>query len=80
MLPMVSLCFSYQGRPETPADNGPLVDWVDVLVLDIHETMLKDTVRTMSYGEFILNNPGVFKDAVVMDVGCGSGILSSESS
>jgi protein arginine N-methyltransferase 3 len=47
--------------------------------VDIHETMLKDTVRTMSYGEFILNNPGIFKDAIVMDVGCGSGILSSES-
>jgi ribosomal protein L11 methylase PrmA len=46
---------------------------------DIHETMLKDTVRTLSYGEFILNNPGVFKDAIVMDVGCGSGILSSQS-
>lgn len=40
--------------------------------------MLKDTVRTMSYGEFILNNPGIFKDAIVMDVGCGSGILSSK--
>jgi ribosomal protein L11 methylase PrmA len=47
--------------------------------IDIHETMLKDTVRTMSYGEFILNNPGIFKDAIVMDVGCGSGILSSKS-
>lgn len=35
-------------------------------------------MRTMSYGEFILNNPGIFKDAIVMDVGCGSGILSSE--
>jgi protein arginine N-methyltransferase 3 len=41
--------------------------------------MLKDTVRTMSYGEFILNNPTIFKDAIVLDVGCGSGILSSMS-
>lgn len=39
--------------------------------------MLKDRIRTMSYGEFILNNPQVFSGAVVMDVGCGTGILSS---
>ncbi|WWD20249.1 hypothetical protein CI109_104725 [Kwoniella shandongensis] len=43
---------------------------------DIHEIMLKDTVRTVSYARFILSNPKVFKDAVVMDVGCGTGILS----
>ncbi|KAK8849623.1 hypothetical protein IAR55_004958 [Kwoniella newhampshirensis] len=43
---------------------------------DIHEIMLKDTVRTVSYARFILSNPKVFKGAVVMDVGCGTGILS----
>nr|XP_019043601.1 protein arginine N-methyltransferase 3 [Kwoniella bestiolae CBS 10118]OCF22531.1 protein arginine N-methyltransferase 3 [Kwoniella bestiolae CBS 10118] len=43
---------------------------------DIHEIMLKDTVRTVSYARFILSNPQVFKDAIVMDVGCGTGILS----
>nr|XP_018260362.1 protein arginine N-methyltransferase 3 [Kwoniella dejecticola CBS 10117]OBR82520.1 protein arginine N-methyltransferase 3 [Kwoniella dejecticola CBS 10117] len=43
---------------------------------DIHEIMLKDTVRTVSYARFILSNPQIFKDAVVMDVGCGTGILS----
>lgn len=41
--------------------------------------MLKDTTRTVSYGRFILSNPKVFKDAIVMDVGAGTGILSSES-
>ncbi|WWC73749.1 uncharacterized protein I206_107721 [Kwoniella pini CBS 10737] len=43
---------------------------------DIHEIMLKDTVRTVSYARFILSNPKIFKDAIVMDVGCGTGILS----
>ncbi|WVF68467.1 hypothetical protein IAT40_003233 [Kwoniella sp. CBS 6097] len=43
---------------------------------DIHEIMLKDTVRTVSYARFILSNPKVFQDAIVMDVGCGTGILS----
>lgn len=47
--------------------------------LDIHEIMLKDTVRTVSYARFLLSNPQVFRGAVVMDVGCGTGILSSES-
>lgn len=46
---------------------------------DIHEIMLKDTTRTVSYARFILSNPSVFKDAIVMDVGAGTGILSSES-
>ena len=42
----------------------------------IHEEMLKDKVRTESYKDFILKNPKVFKDAVVLDVGCGTSILS----
>ncbi|KAF7703576.1 protein arginine N-methyltransferase 3 [Silurus meridionalis] len=42
----------------------------------IHEEMLKDKVRTESYRDFINLNPDVFKDKVVLDVGCGTGILS----
>ena len=43
---------------------------------DIHSVMINDKVRTASYAKFILTNQEVFKDAVVMDVGCGTGILS----
>ncbi|GBE81018.1 Protein arginine N-methyltransferase 1 [Sparassis crispa] len=42
----------------------------------IHEEMLKDTVRTGSYRNAIINNPHLFKDKTVLDVGCGTGILS----
>lgn len=42
----------------------------------IHEEMLKDEVRTRTYMRSIVNNPHLFKDKVVMDVGCGTGILS----
>ncbi|KAK0503663.1 S-adenosyl-L-methionine-dependent methyltransferase [Armillaria luteobubalina] len=43
---------------------------------DIHAIMIQDKVRTSTYAEFILSNPSVFEDAVVLDVGCGTGILS----
>ncbi|GAA5821946.1 hypothetical protein JCM10212_005157 [Sporobolomyces blumeae] len=45
---------------------------------DIHEIMLKDAVRTNAYRDFILHpaNAPVFKDKIVLDVGCGTGILS----
>jgi type I protein arginine methyltransferase len=44
--------------------------------IDIHETMLKDTIRTDAYRDFIYDNKHLFKDKVVLDVGCGTGILS----
>jgi len=42
----------------------------------IHEEMLKDQVRTKTYMESIYQNAWYFKDKVVLDVGCGTGILS----
>ena len=38
--------------------------------------MLQDEVRTPKYREAIIKNPSNFNGKVVMDVGCGSGILS----
>ena len=38
--------------------------------------MLRDKVRTSTYANFILNSPDLFRDAIVLDVGCGTGILS----
>ncbi len=38
--------------------------------------MLQDKVRTATYANFILSSPSLFRDAVVLDVGCGTGILS----
>ncbi|CAG8497758.1 7297_t:CDS:2 [Diversispora eburnea] len=42
----------------------------------IHEEMLKDEVRTLSYRNSIYQNKHLFKDKIVLDVGCGTGILS----
>jgi protein arginine N-methyltransferase 3 len=38
--------------------------------------MLKDTVRTDAYRDFIYNHKDLFSGKVVLDVGCGTGILS----
>ena len=43
---------------------------------NIHEEMLKDTVRTRAYQRAIEENPEDFKDKIVLDIGCGTGILS----
>ena len=42
----------------------------------IHEQMLKDRIRTGTYQDAIMKNPEVFKDKIVLDIGCGTGILS----
>ena len=42
----------------------------------IHEEMLKDRSRTLAYQNAIEANPIDFKDKIVLDIGCGTGILS----
>lgn len=42
----------------------------------IHEEMIKDDVRTKTYMHSILRNRHLFEGKVVLDVGCGTGILS----
>jgi protein arginine N-methyltransferase 1 len=44
--------------------------------LGIHEEMLKDKHRTLSYMDSVLRNRHLFKDKVVLDIGCGTSILS----
>ncbi|XP_045610787.2 uncharacterized protein Art3 [Procambarus clarkii] len=43
---------------------------------DIHHEMLTDRVRTESYRDAILKNSNLFKGKKVLDVGCGTAILS----
>ncbi|CDW58810.1 protein arginine N methyltransferase PRMT1 [Trichuris trichiura] len=42
----------------------------------IHEEMLKDEVRTLTYRNAIYHNSHLFRGKVVLDVGSGTGILS----
>ena len=56
----------------------------DILYFDsystnsIHQTMITDTARTLSYAQFLLHpaNAHLIRGKTVMDVGCGTGILS----
>lgn len=41
----------------------------------IHEEMLKDYVRTNTYKKSMVDNKHLFEGKVVLDVGCGTGIL-----
>ncbi|XP_010464990.1 PREDICTED: probable protein arginine N-methyltransferase 3 [Camelina sativa] len=42
----------------------------------IHKEMLSDKVRTEAYRDALMKNPTLLSGSVVMDVGCGTGILS----
>jgi protein arginine N-methyltransferase 1 len=43
--------------------------------VSIHETMLRDAPRTTSYAEALMANRDYVRGKVVLDVGCGTGIL-----
>lgn len=45
---------------------------------DIHHVMISDKVRTLSYAKFLMSphNSHLIRGKTIMDVGCGSGILS----
>ena len=42
----------------------------------IHHEMLSDKIRTQSYKDAVSNNLATLKDKMVLDLGCGTGILS----
>jgi protein arginine N-methyltransferase 1 len=44
--------------------------------LQIHEEMIKDSTRTNAYRNAIIGNAELFSGRTVLDVGCGTGILS----
>ncbi|OMJ26299.1 Protein arginine N-methyltransferase 1 [Smittium culicis] len=73
--PTSSLTASSNSQPD---NNAPKSDYYfdSYSYNEIHLEMIKDSVRTDAYRDFIINNSHFFKDKVVLDVGCGTGILS----
>jgi len=42
----------------------------------VHEELLKDEIRTKTFRNAIINNRHLFKDKILLDIGCGVGIFS----
>ena len=74
------------GAPRGPApmsraskSRAPALSEVDKKYFDsysswhIHEEMIRDRVRTDAYADAITSNGHLFKDKVVLDIGCGTG-------
>jgi len=76
-------CITLLAVDETDATKQPAVRDNDTYYFNsyshssIHEVMLQDRVRTNAYRDAILSNAtALFKDKIVIDLGCGTGILS----
>lgn len=75
-----------EANGEQPTNSTPLETVKDFTSADyyadsyshfgIHEEMLKDHIRTNSYKHAIERNAHLIRGKVVLDVGCGTGILS----
>ncbi|KAK9722752.1 hypothetical protein QE152_g19493 [Popillia japonica] len=65
-------------RDVVPADEMTSRDYYfdSYAHFGIHEEMLKDEVRTLTYRNSMYHNKHLFAGKVVMDIGCGTGILS----
>jgi len=77
--PMKVAGSSSDTQPETPtAQEMTSKDYYfdSYAHFGIHEEMLKDEVRTCTYRNAIYHNKHLFKDKIVLDIGCGTGILS----
>jgi protein arginine N-methyltransferase 1 len=64
------------GENETKGPTSSEYYWDSYAHFGIHEEMLKDEVRTRSYMNAIEQNKHLFAGKIVLDVGCGTGILS----
>lgn len=60
-------------RTSTQADADYFTSYAH---LSIHSLMLRDTTRTSTYRDFIYDNKHLFLHKTILDVGCGTGILS----
>ena len=50
--------------------------WLASVSIGIHEEMLKDEIRTLTYRNAMYHNKHLFRGKIVLDVGCGTAILS----
>ncbi|KAJ0096187.1 hypothetical protein Patl1_16436 [Pistacia atlantica] len=63
-------------KPATPCTDFDVAYFHSYAHVGIHEEMIKDRVRTETYRAAIMQNQSSIEGKVVVDVGCGTGILS----
>ncbi|KAJ0264534.1 protein arginine N-methyltransferase 6 [Hirschfeldia incana] len=62
--------------PPPPCTDFDVAYFHSYAHVGIHEEMIKDRARTETYREAIMQHQSLIQDKVVVDVGCGTGILS----
>lgn len=67
-----SLITSLTSSPDVTDDSYYFDGYSNI---SIHETMLRDEPRTQSYADALIANSKFMEGKVVLDVGCGTGIL-----
>ena len=72
----LSTCFTKSETHDTYERNEKDYYFDSYSHFNIHEDMLKDVSRTKTYMNAILKNKHLFENKIVLDVGCGTGILS----
>ena len=67
-----------RGSAQASLQDASAATWPSVCpaCAGIHEEMLKDTVRTRSYQAAINHSAHHIRGKIVLDIGCGTGILS----
>lgn len=63
-------------KPTTPCTDFDVAYFHSYAHVGIHEEMIKDRARTETYRAAIMQNQSLIEGKVVVDVGCGTGILS----
>nr|AFK37695.1 unknown [Lotus japonicus] len=63
-------------QPRPPCTDYDMAYFHSYAHLGIHQEMIKDRVRTETYREAIMRHQSFIAGKVVVDVGCGAGILS----
>ncbi|KAK2635811.1 hypothetical protein Ddye_030603 [Dipteronia dyeriana] len=63
-------------KPTTPCTDFDVAYFHSYAHVGIHEEMIKDRVRTDTYRAAIMQHQSSIEGKVVVDVGCGTGILS----
>ncbi|KAK9274591.1 hypothetical protein L1049_021840 [Liquidambar formosana] len=74
--PRVSYDEQQQQQERPPCTDFDMAYFHSYSHLGIHEEMIKDRVRTETYRAAILQHQSSIEGKVVVDVGCGTGILS----